>query len=339
MKIVLVGCGRQGLLHLSCLSKIRELFSITIVGVVDRDPRKIEPLNRFLTRLGFAVDHLVHGTDLSDLADKLDLSEAVVDIVTTNSAHHEVAAQAAAAGARAIVVEKPLADTIEHAHAITELDRPVYVMENYIFSAITRFATDYVSTRGLRPCFAKTEFSKDRRQDSSNGRGMLDGYTPHVFSVEMPHQVALANHFLGAADAVEDAWCHDMILPDGRISDHGEGALTLYHGNGVMSYNFSCLQGHHHMPLTYRTARIYCTDRTKIFCHYPTTVDLSGSVLIYRDREIVEKISIVDDSLTENLRYILSSCQDATPPVNNAHFGYAVMNVIDSGKRLAYEYR
>lgn len=167
---------------------------------------------------------------------------------------------------------------------------------------------------------------------------MGEHYTPHVFTVEMPHQVAIVSHLLGVPRSVCDSWCHDMILPDGRIADHGEGAVTLNHGDGITSYNFSCLQGHHHMSTTYRTVRIYCDDRTKIFCYYPATIDLTGSVLIYRDDELMEKHAMLDDSLTAALRYTLICCRDGQRAINHARFGYDIMNVIDTSKRLAREY-
>lgn len=326
------------MLHLRCWSKIRDAAGIRIAGIVDRNPRRVETLRRHLPRLGFA-DDVVCRDDLASLSKELDLSEVVVDVVTTNSAHHEVAMVAAEKGAQEIIIEKPIADTTDHARAIISLDPTVYVVENYLFSAITRFAKQYIEANGLRPCFAKTEFSKDRRLDSANGRGMTSAYTPHVFTVEMPHQIALVNHLLGAPESVYDAWCQDMILPDGRISDHGEGALTLYHGHGVASYNFSCLQGYRHLSTTYRTARIYCTDDTRVFCYYPATIDLAGSVLVYRNAELVEQRAFLDDSLTETLRYIVSCSGQRTPPINDAEFGYAVMDVIDHGRRLAGEYR
>jgi predicted dehydrogenase len=338
LKTVLVGCGSQGLRHLRCLGKIRKTLNIEILALVDPYRDRTSLLGGHLRGLGFDADRVVHDNDLASLATKVDLSEAVVDVVTTNCAHHEIATIAAEHGAKGIILEKPIADTLDHARAITELAGPIYVLENYLFSSITRFAKDYLGAHPVTPCFAKTEFSKDRRMDSANGRGMGDHYTPHVFAVEMPHQVAIMSHLLGSPRAVSDSWCNDMILPDGRISDHGEGAITLQHEGGVTSYNFSCLQGHHHSSTTYRTVRIYCDDLTKVVCYYPATMDLTGSVLIYRGDEMVESHTLLDDSLTESLKYTLLSCREGQRAVNHAQFGYDIMDVIDTGKRLAREY-
>lgn len=338
MNIVVVGCGRQGRLHLRCLARLRDDFEVRVVGLVDRDPHRVQAVRDRLPQLGLAGAEVAVGDDLAEIARAVDLSTTVVDVVTTNSAHHAVAASAAAQDVRGIIVEKPIADSVEHARCICALDRPVYVMESYVFSDISRFAGDYVRDRGLTPRLVKTEFSKDRRQDSAEGRGMLAGYSPHVFDVEIPHQIALARYLLGPWESVCDAWCHDMILPDGRIADHGEGAITLLHRGGATSYNFSCLQGFHHLSITYRTARIYCEDGINVFCYYPSTVDLSGSVLVYRGGQLVERYAFVDDSLTQALRYALSCCRDRTPPVNDARFGCSVLDVITTGKQLAQVY-
>lgn len=335
----MVGCGRQGQLHLRCLARLREDFEVRVVGLVDRDLHRAQAVREGLPRLGLASTEVVVAADLADVARAVDLSTTLVDVVTTNSSHHAVTTSAAAQRARAIIVEKPLADSVEHARRICALDRPVYVMENYVFSVISHFADDYVRDRGLTPRLVKTEFSKDRRRESAEGRGMLAGYSPHVFDVEIPHQIALAGYLLGPWESVCDAWCHDMILPDGRITDHGEGAITLLHRGGATSYNFSCLQGFHHLSTTYRTARIYCDDGTNVFCYYPSTIDLAGSVLVYRGDQLVERHAFVDDSLTQALRYVLSSCRDRTPPVNDAGFGCSVLDVIATGKQLAQVYR
>jgi len=339
MNIVMVGCGRQGRLHLQCLAKLQDSFDVRIVGVVDASPDRAAAVVRSLPALGFAAEGVVQGDSLAMLAGEVDLREAVVDVVTTNTAHHEVAIQAAAGGARGIVIEKPLADTLEHAHRLRDLERPVYMMENYVFSVVTDFVREYLAANRLTPRFVKTEFSKDRRRDSRDGRGMLDDYVPHVFDVEMPHQIALVAHLLGPARAVYDAWCHDMVLPDGRITDHGEGAITLAHDGGVTSYNYSNLLGYHCLSQTHRTVRLYCDDDVRILCYYPSTVDLSGSVLVYRGGRMVERRSFFDDSLTEAFRQLLTCCRDDVAAVTDAQFGCAVLDVLTTGKRLARDHR
>jgi len=339
MNIILVGCGRQGRLHAQCLAKLQDTFNLKIVGVVDHSPERAAAMIGTFPALGFDPKDVVQGQSLSTLARELDLSDTIVDVVTTNSVHHEVAMLAAENNARGILIEKPIADTLDHARYITKLDRPIFVMENYLFSVITNFVRGYLDENNLRPRFVKTEFSKDRRRESFDGRGSLAGYVPHVFDVEMPHQIALAAHLLGPSRSVYDAWCHDMILADGRIVDHGEGAITLSHGDGATSYNFSSLQGHHCLSATYRNARIYCQDDLKVFCYFPTTVDLSGSVLIYEGEKLIGRKAFFDDSLTEALRYALACCRDELTPLNDAQFGSDVLEVITSSKELAREYR
>jgi predicted dehydrogenase len=339
VNIVLVGCGRQARLHVRSLARLRETFDLTVVGVVDPDPQRARTLVESLSSLGLSAPQVHVGLELREVAQVLDLSTAVVDVVTTNSVHHEVAACASAGGALGIVIEKPIADTVEHARCIRDLQRPVFILENYLFSAISCFTRTFLRERNLTPGFAKTEFSKDRRRESMDGRGVLADYVPHVFDVEIPHQVALMTYLLGPVESVRDAWCNDMILGDGRIADHGEGAITVNHGNGVTSYNFSCLQGYHHLSTTYRTARIYCDDGTNVFCYYPSTLDLSGSVLVYRGERLLERHAFSDDSLTEALRYSLGCCRDEASPVNDVSFGCSVLDVITAGKQLATVYR
>ena len=194
---------------------------------------------------------------------------------------------------------------------------------------------DIVEAEGLRPLFVKTEFSKDRRAHSASGRGMTAGYVPHVFTVEMPHQVAIVSSILGDAGEVTDAWHHDMILSDGRISHHGEGALTLMHARGVPSYNFSCLQGFRHLASTYRCVKVYCEGRINVCGYYSTTVDLDGAVHVYKAHRLLRQVALKDDSLKNGLQEALECLSQRREPVSNLRFGIDVLRVIEEGRRVA----
>lgn len=238
-----------------------------------------------------------------------------------------------------MIVEKPLAHSLEEAYRFLELSGTVHVLENYLFSAVTAIMRDCVQSLGCRPCFMRTEFSKDRRPDSSRGRGMSPGYVPHVFSVEVPHQIAVANRVLGSVGQVVDAWEHDMVLPDGALAGHGEGAITLMHEGGVASYNFSCLQGFRHMSATHRTATVYCTGDMRICGRFASTAGLEASVDVFQKGRRIASHALTDDSLTRALGASLTAFRQQQPAANGVRFGIEVLRIIDRGCRIAAEAR
>ncbi len=334
-RVVVVGCGTQAANHLACLAKLRRTHRVRIAGLVDPCAANGERCRAALEGLRFDVRDVLMARSLAELAEHLDLSTAIVDIVTPNRLHYATAAEAVEHGARRLIVEKPLAHTLAEAKRFLQLEAQVFVLENYLFSDVTRTVRDIVEAEGLKPLFVKTEFSKDRRAHSASGRGMTAGYVPHVFTVEMPHQVAIVSCILGDTGQVTDAWHHDMILSDGRIADHGEGALTLLHHRRVPSYNFSCLQGFRHLASTYRCVKVYCEDRITVCGYYSTTVDLDGAVHVYRSNRLLRQVALKDDSLKNGLQEALECLSANREPASNLRFGIDVLRVIEEGRRVA----
>lgn len=333
--IVIVGCGTQAMKHLECYAKLRKKFDIRISGLVDPEERHIEHCKDMLIKKSFDLSKTVAAASIDQIRKKTVLQHATVDIITPNHLHYSTAEAAMHYGAKNLIIEKPLAHRLVEAKRFSGLNCNIGVMENYLFSALTKSIYDYVSLHLLSPIFVKTEFSKDRRLDSAGGRGTGDAYVPHVFEVEMPHQIAIVRHILGAIDEISDAWHHDMILPDGRISNHGEGAITLMHANKIPSYNFSCLQGFRHMPINYRNIRIYCSDKTKIIGFYPTTMDLDASLFIYKENRMVHREVLKDDSLANSLEYTLHCFERKSPLMNGCQFGLEIMRIIEKARSLA----
>lgn len=337
--IIIVGCGTQGWVHTNCYAKLKDMFNIRIVGVVDLEPKQLSTFKHSLIKLGFDTQKIIFKNTLSEISKELDISNSIVDIVTPNNCHYPIAKTAVGMGARKIIIEKPSAHEILDANNIEKLSGVICMVENYLFSSVTQYIQRYIKEHELKPLFVKTEFSKDRRLDSLKGRGISEDYIPHVFTIEIPHQIAIVSYLLGFPKYVYDAWCNDMILPDGRICNHGEGAITLAHNNEVTTYNFSCLQGFRHLSIAYRTIRVYCEDNIKIFGYYSTTIDLEGSVLVYRDKNLIESRRFTDDSMTATFKYMIECFIENKEPLNNANFGRKIMEIIDTSKVLTEKFR
>jgi predicted dehydrogenase len=334
--IVVVGCGSQAVRHLNCLAKLRQSGRGRVAALVDPCAERLDTCRQVVAHHKLHErNHVLVAHTLADVASQLDLGSVIVDIVTPNRLHLATAAEAHGLGARRFMVEKPLAHTYADAKRFLGLNCQFCVLENYLFSDVTRAAQRLLAEEGWTPIFVKSEFSKDRRFDSANGRGTAAGYVPHVFTVEMPHQIAIVARLLGSFGRVVDAWHHDMILPDGRISNHGEGSITLVHSNGVPSYNFSCLQGFRHLPTTYRCVKVYCANDIKVFACYPTTIELDGAVLVYRGSKLLHREAFIDDSLRNALREAIDCLDSGQESPSSLQFGVEVLKILDRGRRIA----
>lgn len=332
--LIVVGCGTHSLAHITCFAKIKDVFAINLVGVVDINQKRLTAFKHLSNNLGFATQDTLFKNDLSEISKELDISNSIVDIITPNNCHYTCAKEATDLGVKNIIIEKPLAHNLSDAMNIEKLDSKIAVIENYLFSSITQYIKKYIEEHKLKIVFVKTEFSKDRRVESLEGRGIYGDYIPNAFTIEIPHQVAIVSYLLGFPEDVCDAWSSDMILPERRIPDLGEGALTLVHNGGVASYNFTCLEGHRHLSTTYRTIRVYCEGGVNILGYYPTTSDLEGSVLVYRDQEIVTNHKLIADSMTETLKYLIECFMENKSPITDVSFGRRIVEIIDRGISL-----
>lgn len=173
--IIIIGCGTQSWVHVNCYAKLKDIFDISIVGVVDPDAKQLTIFKQLLIKLGFNTQKTIFKNNLSEISKDLDISNTVIDIITPNNLHYLSAQEAVDLGAKKVIIEKPIADDLLDAHNIAKLCGLICVIENYLFSSVTQFIQNYINTHQLKSLFVKTEFSKDRRLDSIKGRG---GFIP-----------------------------------------------------------------------------------------------------------------------------------------------------------------
>lgn len=329
--IILVGYGKAGVLHCQCYSKLKEL-NINIVGVVDNDSKSLKRfINKYYEFNKEEKEKIIISNSLEEISDKIDIRNSVVDLCVPNDFHNLCAKKACDLGAKKIIIEKPIANSLLDARKIEELDADIAIAENYVYSNLTEQLKKILANYNLTPKFVRTEFSKDRRNDTINSRGFLKTGPPHVFTVEMPHQIAIVNYLFGNPIENFGAWCEDMIIEKNRFYEHGEGAIILHHEDGTISYNFSSLDGHKHLPIRHRSVMIYCEGGVKIYCHYPSGGDdaFFGAITIFENNHIAEKLSIHDDTMASTLKMIIEKFKKNEKQLTDAAFGRRNLEIID----------
>lgn len=334
-EIILVGCGKAGSIHCKCYAKLKD-SNIKIIGLVDSDPDRLKRFHSLYKTFNDEEDPLT-AVSLEKLSSHMDIGNAIIDLCVPNDMHYQCAKGAIDLGAKKIIIEKPIANSITDARKIEMLNAKIAIAENYVYSKVTEQLKEIIQKYQLKPKFARTEFSKDRRSDTSNGRGFLKTGPPHVFTVEIPHQIAIVNYLFGNPTENFGAWCEDMVMEDRRFYEHGEGAITLHHESGAISYNFSSLDGHKHLPIRHRSVMIHCEGGIRVSAHYPAGGDgaLFGAVTVYENNHISEKLSIHDDTMVETLKNIIRRFEENEGQITNAAFGRRIIESINENIQLA----
>ncbi|HEY3272423.1 MAG TPA: UDP-N-acetylglucosamine 3-dehydrogenase [Methanocella sp.] len=104
MRVGVIGAGAMGQNHIRTYAGME---GVELAGIADVDPVRVEALAKQYDTRGF--------TDYNDML-KLDLD--AVSVVVPTTLHRKVALDIASAGA-SMLVEKPIADTLDNAEAIT----------------------------------------------------------------------------------------------------------------------------------------------------------------------------------------------------------------------------
>ena len=231
LRPVIVGYGHAGRdLHHRCLLDLAErgLAPRGEVLVVDpRPPASLPPATCWLPTLQDALDVLSH------------VEDGVFHVTTPVGAHVPAVETLLAAGAKRIVMEKPVTRTSAEARRLaaeaSAAGASIIPVSVWPSSFVTRRVMDLIiagrigTPIGLNMAQNKPRFRRSAA-DTSHEAGHRS-----AFEVELPHQVLLALHLGGPADDVIDAASWDMRLPDRSLPGMGGARVRLQHGGGFVS--------------------------------------------------------------------------------------------------------
>jgi predicted dehydrogenase len=256
LRPVIIGYGRAGRdLHHASLGEL--VGTDAEVMVVDpRRPRCPLPGARWMALLEEAVACLP------------DPRLGVFHVTTPAGEHRRTVEALVAADARQIIVEKPLAPTLDEARRIACLataGRRVLPVSLWLSSAVTGRVEEVIAEGRIGvPVELRMEQSKPRFRRTMRCSGHRT-----AFEVELPHQVLLALHLGGPVERVLLASTWPMELPDGGLLPAMGGAcLRLLHTSGMTSTLVTDLTA----PV--RMRRLQVTGTTaEVVADYPVSTD------------------------------------------------------------------
>lgn len=268
LRPIIVGfghCGRD--LHLRCLQVLtaqgRSNLISTQIRLVDPHPEAtaLEPRYTSYRELPAA------GSDPTGHA-------SVVHVCTPPPTHLACVLDALAKGYRFIIVEKPLAPTLDEALQIHETARNaravVLVVAVWLNSPLARHIGDQL--HALPPSMVTDITIVHNKSRLSRTLARQD---EHVFDIEMPHQISLAHAILGGRARLLKATANDLIYNGTRKAHMARGEITLASDSGCVARLVSNL----HHPARERSIAVRLNDGRRLFGYFPVNADDSFSQL------------------------------------------------------------
>lgn len=206
--IIIVGTGKAGFLHFYSYKKFKKIGKIYFVDIDGKiKNNNIDNCNVYLT-IKEAIE-----------ANNINVSNVVVDICTPKSVFINIVEECKKLNINNIMVEKPFIVKEDFFKDNPNLN--IAMVHNYLYSKITTGIKKIIEKKKLKPIIVYTNFSKNRTQESFNGRGMYKKVTRNI-EHDIPHQVYISQYLLSNT--------HDtkVLLEEEKSMENGKDVLEKH---------------------------------------------------------------------------------------------------------------
>ena len=320
-------CGRA--LHLRCL---RSLIAGTGAGLISADVHLVDPRPE-----ATAQEPLLRSHGRLPPAAAITGGLPVVHVCTPPQAHLASVREALAQGYRFIILEKPMAPTLEEALRIRtlalEAQAVVLVVAVWLSSPLTARLLARLDESGvdnlaeLAIVHNKSRFSRTLAREHE-----------HVFDIEMPHQLSLACGLTPGRPQLLSAQASDLVLNGQRRAHMARGEIALASAGGPVARLVSNLDH----PLRERSVVARLHDGHRLVGFFPVGADDSYSQLFeYSAVDTLTRHEVFDDDplracLYRCYRHLAARVSDAvaTVPLGMAlDFNIDVVALLHEAKR------
>ncbi|PSU02616.1 hypothetical protein C9J03_23245 [Photobacterium gaetbulicola] len=307
--IVILGAGKAGYLHFNSYYKLYKSNVLNISKVIIIDP-KGEPgidLHNLFTKENISPKIYKSLELVEKDIERLDRSNTIIDLCLPSGVLSDEFLNWYDYGFRRFILEKPFVNLNNDDQLVSDRinNAKVIMMKNYLHSKVHHTVKDIINKFSLDPLVSVTNFSKDRRFDSSSGRAFSNSRTPSVFEIEIPHQIYLSEDLFGDTDNFLLVKSEDMLVGHEKIPNHGVGVVVGKHECGSISINYSNLQYHR----VTRSLDIIFKDQFYLHAIYAPICDelsdVKAGVILSKASNVLEKHLFVggDDNMLEMLKF------------------------------------
>ena len=203
--IIIVGTGKAGFIHYYSYQKFDEIGRIYFVDI----DGKIKNENIKNTKVYSSIEESI-------AKEKLNVKNIIVDICTPKSVFLDIIKECKRLNIKDVLVEKPF--IVGNEFFIENNDMNVVMVHNYMYSEIVIGIKEILKEKGLKPIIIYTNFSKNRTEESFNGRGMYKKVTRNI-EHDIPHQVYISQFLLNNPKKTQ------VLFEEEKAMENGEKAL------------------------------------------------------------------------------------------------------------------
>ena len=207
--IIIVGTGKAGFLHYYSYKKFKKIGKIYFVDITG----KIKNHNIESSKVYSNIKSVIKNNSLN-------IKEIIVDICTPKSVFLDIIEECKNLNIKNIMVEKPF--IVQDNYFDENKDLNIVMVHNYLYSKITKGVKQLIDMKKLKPVVIYTNFSKNRTEESLNGRGMYKQVTRNI-EHDIPHQVYIAQYLLGQTN-------NSKLLLEEEEPMIGENIILEKHG-------------------------------------------------------------------------------------------------------------
>lgn len=213
--IIIVGTSKAGFLHFNSYNQLENRGKIYFVDIIGNSNNKNIETEKVYKNISDVL-----------LENNLSNKEVIVDICIPKEEFYNVINQCINLEINDIIVEKPFVANKEFFDAHPNLN--ILMIQNYLYSNIVNEIKNEIEKNNYVIKIIHTNFSKNRINDSINGRGMRKKVTQN-FEIEIPHQIYLADYILGTNSEKDIIFKEqrDFVIGDVCLKNHGYGKIIL----------------------------------------------------------------------------------------------------------------
>lgn len=290
--IVIIGTGKAAFLHYYSYKKMKNIGNIYFVDIDGKIKNKnIDNGQKVYTKIADVIEK-----------NKLNAEDLIVDICTPRSVFLDVIAECKILNINKIIVEKPFIVDEKYFEDNKELD--IAMVRNYSYSEIVNTVKKIINDNKLKIRMVYTNFSKNRMEQSFNGRGMYKSVTRNI-EHDIPHQIYMTQYILGDNGQERKLLLKEekaMVKENKRLPRHGYSKTISMAGDVCIIYesDFST-------NTKIRELIVTCNDDIAIkgeFLFYDEDLNKleNGSVQVLKNGKLVKNIEIsFDDNMYECL--------------------------------------
>ncbi|VEJ53262.1 Uncharacterised protein [Pragia fontium] len=344
MRIILLGAGKAGYLHLNSYLKMIDSQTLPDVEFLFVDPGmtpgkdllKLCEEKKQRLKIWPTLEALIHDNHIYDREND------IIDLCLPSAILFDEFCHALKLGFKKIIIEKPILIREGINSEIVSLikNADVFMVRNYLYSFVQYKIKELLQEFEILPEMLLTNFSKNRVQESFSGRAFTREHAPTAFEIEIPHQLYIADDIFGQSGRTIYSMAEDMVKNDECINSHGLGVVIDYFGKNKVAIHYSNLQ---HSEIT-RTLDIFCSNDYTIHSIYSPICeelnDIKASVVLLRGNRIVKKYLCIerDDNMYNMFSFAIDALinhrKDRLSTINDLIYtSERLLNIIDKSRK------